>query len=296
MIILQEFFKDSLFVAMQDAEGALKMPEMISLGDAEEYNEKQYGIFVSVNGFRHRRIAANLTRINAWAIDIDDGTKAEQQKRLEASPLIPSLVIESKNGFHAYWKAKDATVSNFATVQNILIPFFKADPNAKDLCRILRYPGFFHWKNPNDPFLVSITHEENYSYSESEMLKAFHFFKNEKSKRMQILTATQMIQYSMGELEDLKKFDGSDCAISAETALLKFSGTQYVNGETYDLKINHNGTLQIWVNGKSTANWIDASGRIGSHDRGGPTIFQWLFWIHRDYGIVKKIMKEVFDV
>ena len=55
--------------------------------DARCWNYQGYGIFWTVNDFGGdtRRIE-KLMRINAWAVDIDAGEKAEQQRRIEKCP------------------------------------------------------------------------------------------------------------------------------------------------------------------------------------------------------------------
>src|SRR3954454_14282930 len=108
---------------------------------AAEYNARGYGIFQTVNEFQGPRRIQNLTRINAWAVDMDDGTKAEQLARIKRG-LVPTMVIETKRGYQVYWAAKGAKPEHWnAIVAARLVPYYGADTRARDLARILRMPG-----------------------------------------------------------------------------------------------------------------------------------------------------------
>lgn len=245
-------FKNSLLIAMKENGEDIKI---ISKKEAKDLNSKKYGIFFTINGFKDRRIKDNLLNINAWAIDIDNYDKSYQVKLIEKSPLPPSIIIESKNGYHVYWLAKNASAENYSKITaDRLIPFFEADSRAKDICRILRYPNYFHWKDEDNPFLVKIIFLKKVRYSEKDMLRVFpEIKKNKYLKNINI------------------KYDNMK-------ALEILSGKDEVKNERFSFKRNSNGTYQILVNGKNTSSWIDLNGNIGSYDRGGVTVFQWVKW------------------
>lgn len=275
-----KIFYKSLVVAMKDAPGVEKDPRVIKISEAKKYNEMGYGIFVTINGFEGRRIKENLVTVNAWAIDLDFGTKQEQKDCILESPLKPTMIVESKNGFHVWWAAIDGTKENYEEiVANRLVPFFGADNNAKDICRLLRVPQYYHLKDPANPFLVETVYFHNRAYTEKEMLSSFPAVK--KSERNVTKNAAPYITRPGEEI---------DC----KQALMSLSGTHWVNGDVYTFKRNGNGTEQIWVNGKSSPCWIDNKGLIGSLDKGGPTINQWLRWYYGDYQKVREIMKKHF--
>jgi hypothetical protein len=250
-------FKNSLMFAMKDSGQDRNMVTLQTEKESREYNFNMYGIFFSINGFKDRRIKENLTNVNAWAVDIDKIDKDTQIKIITRSPIPPSLIIESKNGYHVYWLAKDGTKENYKEIVEFrLIPFFQADIRAKDICRILRMPGYFHWKDENDPFLIQEVFRNDHLYSEREMLL---FFPNYRTKS------------KSSDLKFTEEYDNRD-------ALSKLSGKHEVKGEAFDFVRNANGTWQITVNGKKTSSWIDKQGYIGSYDRGGCTWIQWLKW------------------
>jgi hypothetical protein len=47
---------------------------------------------------------------------------------------------------------------------NYVVPLFNADNGAKDLCRILRVPNFYHKKDIDNPFLCKKTYESKALY------------------------------------------------------------------------------------------------------------------------------------
>lgn len=260
----------------------------ISRGEARGWNAQNYGIFHAVQEFHSEvRRLENLKRIRCWAIDID-GRKEDQSALIAKSPLVPSMIVESKNGYHLYWFAKDASVENYrAILESRLIPHFNADRNAKDLCRVLRTPHFFHCKNPDDKFKVRLVYrKKNLFYREQEM---FVFFRAPERKKVTLPSRQQTAVRDGGFWERAS-------ALPCGWALEMLSGTSHVAGEVFDFKEHRNGTRQIVVNGKPTSSWIDRDGMIGSYQRGGPSICAWLYWYHKNWAKVADILKKVFNL
>lgn len=263
----------------------------INLRDAQEWNKKGFGIFHTVNEFFGKRRIDNLQFINSWFVEIDKGdsnlSKEEMFFKIKKG-LIPTMIVESKNGYHVYWKAKDATKENWRKLLSTrLVPFYSGDKKAKDLARILRTPGFYHMKDPSDPFLVKRIEINKIEYSEREM---FHFYKDLVTEKKQ----KRKLQRIRKENPELNIFWDKVTNINCEYALEKLSGTDYVSGEIYEFRENSSGTKNIYVNGKSSSCWIDQNGLIGSSDSGGPTIAQWLNWFHKDYKKVIEIIEKEF--
>ena len=267
--------------------------EIAVLTEAHKYNADGWGIFWTVNEFKGPRKKENLTRLRAWFVECDSETKDKDLKRLQ-SKLMPSMIIESKRGFHAYWFAKDATVENYSDIiESRLVPYYRGDPNAKDISRILRVPDYFHCKDPTDKFLIRCVFvDPNLVYSESDILSAYDVPQAEK-KTLEVKQAFKMDFGGAGDLWE--RVYNIDC----EQALIRLSGSGAVNGETYSFKRTGSGKLNILVNGKSTSCWLDGAKRIGSLDRGGPTIFNWLLWYNHDkkmtYSLIKQYFPELFD-
>lgn len=274
-----EIFKNSLIIAMPEDARSL---QLITLNQAKYYNQKKFGIFFTVQGFlNQRRTLENLNNINAWAIDLDSGTKLDQLECLRKSYIRPSMIIETKRGHHAYWFAKDATREKYRIITDSLVEIFSADKNAKDLCRILRLPKFFHWKDQNNPFKIKVLEKNDQFYTEDQML---FFFAQKKEKPKQ-----ETRHYETNQRNNSNDFEDINC----EQALKQLSGSSHINGDQIDFRQNANGTKQIYVNGKSTACWIDHNGLIGSHANGGPYIWQWLEWYGHSKNDIIEIIKEI---
>lgn len=271
----------------------------ISIEDAPKCNSAGFGIFWSVNHFTGARKKEEVSSIISWAVDLDSGTKQSQIKRIQ-NHLRPSMVIESKNGFHVYWNAIDGTAENYSEIMSLLIPALEADENAKDVSRILRVPGYNHLKDPKDPFMIKIVYENKSSYTEEQMLKIFnikkkkeYFFKKKEFNYSSDISPSP--QKSVGNNFTKDEFWEEANRIDCKSGLEKLSGKNYVNGEVFTFKRVSSGNLNIYVNGVSSSCWIDLNGRIGSNKGGGPNIIQWLkYYGHSTKDIKEIITKEFF--
>lgn len=266
--------------------------QLIRAGETPgQWQAQGFGIFWAVNRFRGgvRRVD-HLERILAWAVDIDEGTKDAQRARFLGAPLVPSLIVETKRGYQAYWNAKDARPEHWnAIVLHRLVPYFGADQNARDLARILRAPGYLHLKDPADPFPVRVVHKRDVAYTEAQMVAAF--------------PDSQKVKRDRAEREAIKRevrFAGSDdfwervYQLDCEEGLRRLSGHASVGGERYTFRQVASGNRNIFVDGKGTSCWVDKNGHIGSLAGGGPTLAQWLKWFGLSYGEAAKVIKELF--
>jgi len=259
----------------------------INRAHAHEWNKRGYGIYHTVNFFKGRRKKANLVCINSWFTEIDAGTKTDMRKIIERGP-VPTMIAETKRSYHVYFKAKDGTPENWdAIMKHRLIPFYNGDPKAADITRLLRVPGFYHTKDPTAPFLVKKVWEEKVEYSERDM---FHMFPDlDRHKR-----DMREIKKTITTRPEGDDFWSRIWSMNCEEALTRLSGSDHVSGEAYSFKQNGSGTKNIIVNGKGTSCWIDLDGKIGSYDGGGPGIYNWLNWYHKNHDKVVGIIKEVF--
>lgn len=257
---------------------------------APEWNQKGYGIFWTVNEFTGRRKGQNLKRLNSWYVEIDEIDKAEQMALIEASPVPPNLIIESKRGFQIYWNCREAGVENYGEVLKRLRAFFCGDDRAKDTARVLRAPGYLHLKNPDEPFHVSVVWDLEGTYTERLMLYNFPPVETDEAGEM-----VPSIPYARKEMQTQgDDFWEKAASLDCEEALKRLSGTSYVNGEVFSFQPSGAGKLNIVVNGKGTSCWIDANKRIGSSSKGGPTVARWLAWYGHSYREIYRILREAF--
>lgn len=253
--------------------------------EARRANFDGYGVFYTPNDFDGPRRIQNLVKLNCWWVDIDSESKDDQWRRIQSGP-IPSWTVETKRGYQVYFWAKDASLKNWnAIMKDRLVPFYAGDPNACDPARILRYPGYLHQKDPKNPFLVSIVQDASVQYSEAQMLS---LFKPKEEKKSSYTKKSKSFVSKDASVWD--KIFALDCG----EALLTLSGTDAVCGERYELKRQHSGTFNIYVDNLGTSCWVDNDGLIGSHDHGGPTIAHWINWHHKNWGKTWEIMKKYF--
>lgn len=60
---------------------------------------------------------SSITRINAQFVEMDSGDFEEQQKKVAAFPLPPSMIIKTQKSLHVYWfMDSSAKVENFRMV------------------------------------------------------------------------------------------------------------------------------------------------------------------------------------
>lgn len=268
----------------------------LDMRDAGDWNRKGWGIFWSVNDFDGARRIENLTRINAWAVDMDEGEKPEQWQRIKKSPLTPSHVVETKRGFQVYWRAKDPKAKHWnSLVLDRLVPWFGADKNARDLARILRVPGYLHQKDPTSPFKVRTVHVKDVAYSEQDI--ADHFPDSGKEARDRAVH--ERARKEIRDAHDNAGGGGDDFwervyNLDCFVGLSRLSGHASVRCERYSFKENRSGTRNIVVDDKATSTWVDSSGRIGSLSKGGPTLYQWLRWYGNSPSDCARVLKDMF--
>jgi hypothetical protein len=130
-------------------------------------NGQEAGIFVTINetDMTGRKLH-NITRVRAVWIDDDQGNAPD-------TPLEPHLITETSPGkFHKIFLVNGLTPDQHQQLQQVLIEEYGSDPNAKDLARVLRVPGFYHCKGK--PFKVQLIHKSGTEpYSAEQVLDAF---------------------------------------------------------------------------------------------------------------------------
>ena len=252
----------------------------------EQYNKKWAGIFFSINSMKPwERDKASVTKVNAWACEVDDLSKEDQLKLISVAPLAPSLVIESNKSYHMYWFAKDGTIENWTKICWWLRNFFGGDPAiASDISRVLRVPGYNHMKDFNKPFMCSIVDWNWNYYTEEEMLKAFPDTETLAEKEAKAIKKEQQLKQAIWNDDAWDRIRAMD----SKAMLEKISGTNLVWWDIISFRHNSNWTEQIFCNWKSTGCRIDKMWKIWSTDKGGPNWTNWIAW----YGWVD--WKEIY--
>lgn len=252
--------------------------------EAKKYNEMGYGVFTTPNLFEGKTLISNLKEVRFCFFEIDGIPKDEQRSRIDSSPVRPSMIIESKNSYHVYFRVKDFDELKFKKIQNGLINYFDSDIKIKNVNRFMRVPGYKHLKNPDEPFEIKLIHKNDNVYTFETLKEHFPYF--------QEIPTPVIFDCNLEDIPGLISFLNKN--VDSETQLLKLSGTPFVNYETYSFRVNAGGTKQILVNGKSTSCFIDKAGLIGATH--GPTVWQWLGYFKHSPGEIRRIIREVFNV
>lgn len=157
------------------------------------------GVFFSPNGTSVQtlidgRKKKNLSNLNAIFADWDwkpkpgepTGARKPELKQflLDIDDLpTPTYVVESGNGYHAYWVLnesidvddtnRDELIKTVEGIHRRIHQDYDSDPAGIDVLRLLRLPGHEHRKQPDHPFMVSVVVEnEDTKYTLEELKEA----------------------------------------------------------------------------------------------------------------------------
>ena len=259
----------------------------------EWYNKKWAWVFFSINSMKPwERDKANVTRVNAWACEVDNLSKEDQLKLISVAPLAPSLIIESNKSFHMYRFAKDGTIENWTKVCRWLRNFFGWDPAiASDISRVLRVPWYNHMKDPEHPFECMISDWNWEYYAEEEILKAYPDTETLADKEAKAIKKEAQLKQAIWNDDTRDRIRAMD----SKAMLEKISWTSLVWWDIITFKHNSNWTEQIFCNWKSTGCWIDKMWKIWSTDKWGPNWTNWIAWYGWvDWKEIYKWIKEEF--
>ena len=122
----------------------------------KNHNAMNRGIFFVVN--YGGQDDESITRINAQFVEMDNDSFDEQQKKIDAFPLPPSMVMKTQKSYHVYWfMDSTAKVERFRMIQTRLVKHFDGDPMCVNESRVMRLPGFMHCKKDTPVEVMSST-------------------------------------------------------------------------------------------------------------------------------------------
>lgn len=143
-----------------------------------QLNREGHGIYIMVNeGDGKGRKASNVLGLRALFIDDDGKNEPVTFTGVGVAPFTsmpPSISVQSKAGQHHFFLLPPGErLEDFKHAQEALAAHFGSDAAVKDLPRVMRVPGFFHMKDPKDPFLVKLVQVSSRRYSIDEVLNAY---------------------------------------------------------------------------------------------------------------------------
>lgn len=241
---------------------------------AGRWNQAGKGIFWAPNlPTAAVRRTANIVQVRYGYVDIDGcddaAAKAAMLARLDAAPCLPCRVVETRHGFHAYWRVTGLELDAWnAVVRRRLVPYFGADIRAADPARMLRVPGFLHCKRLDDPFMVRLVRRTDEVHAAPQILDGFP----------EVGPARPSVAVTAGTVVDTSDILSAVGGLDARAALERLSGSTLVRGERFEFRPTRRGHWNIVVDGRPCSCFIDAHGRIGSASNGGPTAIDWIAW------------------
>jgi len=176
-----EVFKNSYVQTFDDTKGGKpftrKFP-MSEIADNKEWllknNPLGAGVFFTPNPCKGGRKEENITAIDWVYVDMDEGTKEEMMKKIQASLFYPHIITESKRSYHLFWKVSGMDREAFDKIIAGLILFYNGDPAISSTNEVLRLPGFKHTKDLKDQFDIDIKRIDfGIDISAEEMLEAY---------------------------------------------------------------------------------------------------------------------------
>ena len=250
----------------------------------------------------------NIGKINAWYIDVDiaetkhllkpeDLSIREKRKEEIFTSLIfefdldPSLVVESRNGYHVYWFADEtATRDNFDSIQKALINkmlWQGADEGASKMSGMLKMPFTRFWKRGETGIHKPETMVGTYKkYSEKDMIVMARKLKSTKlTENLITLTPLPKQKRFKGTFNGLKDIKGKLGSLSGHPAL---------NGEIVSFQRTVSNSekekYNVFFSGKPSPVWIDqTTGSIySSSDDGIRTISDLLDWYIQNCKVSEK--------
>lgn len=147
----------------------------------DEENQEGKQIYFNVNGGRKNE---EVDQIYAVFFEHDTGTKEEQRAQINAFPIRPSVVVETRKSHHVYFTIRDEDENGeidhagsdnldkegWRRLQEEISYVMGSDPSVKDLPRLMRLAGFDHIKTGLPNVLCTLeTCDENKTYTFAEI-------------------------------------------------------------------------------------------------------------------------------
>lgn len=109
-------------------------------------------------------------------MDLKDGVYSSKEDFLNTIvnfPLRPTMVVDSGNGVHVYWRINNLTREQFVLTQLLLLRHFKTDESVWTVLQLMRLPGYNNTKDPNNPKPAEVLQQysSGKAYEISELVK-----------------------------------------------------------------------------------------------------------------------------
>jgi hypothetical protein len=157
-----------------------------------EFNAQGYNVYWRPNHPSEYVKGTNVdgTHIDVWNyvfvdMDLKDGVYESKDAFFEALgefPLTPTMIVDSGNGVHAYWRMSDLDVNSYLRLQRRLCRALKTDPAIATIPQLMRLPGYVNTKNKDAQVLCEAVYDTDEVYSCEQLDKVLPPIKPEDEK------------------------------------------------------------------------------------------------------------------
>lgn len=82
---------------------------------------------------------------------------------------LPTFVVDSGNGIHAYWAVEDLDAKSYLYFQRRLCRLFDTDPAVSKICQLMRTPGYNNTKEKGNFKPCQVIRESSVTYTREEL-------------------------------------------------------------------------------------------------------------------------------
>jgi len=147
---------------------------MFSDADIKRHNESGYNVYYRPNyPTEYAGGSVNGSHINVFEyafIDYDQksdtyGSKEAFIEKLATFDLLPTKIVDSGNGIHAYWRISDLDAKSFLRLGRRLMRLFVTDDAVQTIPQLMRLPGTLNTKDVDEAKPCTVLHDSSDSYT-----------------------------------------------------------------------------------------------------------------------------------
>lgn len=151
-------------------EGLYTDKELVAL------NEQYYNIFYLPNGpssYSGGTVDGSHIDQFSWCfadMDLKDGVWGSKEEFiLSVRDLVPTRLVDSGNGIHAYWHILDLDPMSFLRLQRRICRTLRTDEAVSKIYQLMRLPGYVNTKREHEFSLCEVIEENNRTYTCEEL-------------------------------------------------------------------------------------------------------------------------------
>lgn len=168
---------------LQESQGLRKVVEgQFTEQQIADFNAEGYNVYWRPNYPREyvSGTTVNGSHIDTWEwvfvdMDLKDGafkTKDDFIATLADFPLEPTMIVDSGNGVHVYWRVIDLDVESYLRIQRRLCRALNTDPAVAMIPQLMRLPDTYNTKVKGKPKHCEKVFETDNTYTCEQLSKA----------------------------------------------------------------------------------------------------------------------------